>query len=337
MLQPGAVLDLAPLGVQIELRRTAAQTGGELLEADVVGRPRGFLAQSHVHPRQEERLEVLDGGLELVVGGVRHVLGPGEAMAVPPGTPHRQRAAGAGAGRVRVQQRPAGDSEQFLQRLADLSARGGFLPGGIPRPVAAAELVRDFGASGHAAFPPLPVQRALSRAILRAASDEYVFVDEWDVAAPPEATFAALADARTYPEWWRPVYLDVDAEGPAALGDVSRQHFKGRLPYHLRTRSRIVRLEPPRVIAADVDGDLRGHGRWTLTPTSSGTHVRFDWRVHADRPLLRAPTPVLRPVLRWNHDWAIARAKEGLEPYARRLAQEGAAAGTRPPAAAAPS
>jgi len=340
MLQPGAVLDLAPLGVQIELRRTAAQTGGELLEADVVGRPRGFLAQTHVHPRQEERLEVLDGGLELVVGGARHVLGPGEAMTVSAGTPHRQRAAGAGPGRVRIQVRPAGDTEAFLERLAALAAGGGFLPGGIPRPVAAAELVRDFGATaGHAAAPPLRVQRALARAILRAASDEYVFVEEWEVAAPPEATFAALADARTYPEWWRPVYLDVDADGPAALGHVSRQHFKGRLPHHLRTRSRIVRLEPPRVVAADVDGDLRGHGRWTLTPTPSGTHVRFDWNVHADRPLLRALTPVLRPVLRWNHAWAIARAKEGLEPYARRLAQEGAtaSAGTRPPAAAAPS
>ncbi len=45
--------------------------------------------------------------------------------------------------------------------------------------------------------------------------------------------------------------------------------------------------------------------------------MRFDWRVFADRPLLRALTPVLRPALRANHAWAIARAIEGLEPYAR--------------------
>jgi uncharacterized protein YndB with AHSA1/START domain len=146
---------------------------------------------------------------------------------------------------------------------------------------------------------------------------EYVFVDEWDVAAPREAVFAVLADARTYPQWWRPVYLDVEAEGEPALGKVSRQHFKGRLPYHLHTRSRIVRLEPPHVIEGEVDGDLRGRGVWTLTENGAGrTHVRFDWRVHADRPLLRLLTPVLRPAFRWNHDWAIARAIEGLEPYA---------------------
>jgi hypothetical protein len=29
---------------------------------------------------------------------------------------------------------------------------------------------------------------------------EYVFVDEWDVDAPQQAVFDALADARTYPE-----------------------------------------------------------------------------------------------------------------------------------------
>lgn len=148
----------------------------------------------------------------------------------------------------------------------------------------------------------------------------YRFVDEWDVAAPPEAVFDALADGRTYPQWWRGVYVDVEA-GPVSLGSESRQHFKGRLPYHLHTRSVIVELDRPRRVAADVDGDLRGHGAWTLTAIPRGTHVRFDWQVHADRKLLRALTPLLRPLLRWNHSWAIARAIDGLEPFAQRAAQ----------------
>jgi Polyketide cyclase / dehydrase and lipid transport len=118
------------------------------------------------------------------------------------------------------------------------------------------------------------------------------------------------------------VYIDVEAgPGPAAVGKVTRQHFKGRLPYHLHTRTRTVRLERPRLIEGETDGDLRGRGLWTLTPTEAGTHVRFDWRVQADRPLLRALTPLLRPALRWNHAWAIARAREGLEPYARSLSE----------------
>lgn len=148
-------------------------------------------------------------------------------------------------------------------------------------------------------------------------ANEYVFIDEWDVDAPAEAVFEALADARTYPEWWKPVYIAVDADGPPEVGCVSRQEFKGRLPYQLETRSEIVRLESPRQFEVRVEGDLRGRGVWTLTPRNGGVHVRFDWRVFADRPLLRHLTPILRPLFRWNHNWSIKRAIEGLEPYAR--------------------
>lgn len=149
---------------------------------------------------------------------------------------------------------------------------------------------------------------------------EYVFIDEWDVDAPIEAVFNVLADVRTYPDWWTPVYLEVEADGPPTVGRVSRQHFKGRLPYHLRTTSEIVRLEPPTEFEVKVEGDLSGRGIWTLTPGDRGVHIRFDWRVRADRPLLRLLTPLLRPLFRWNHTWAIQRAMRGLEPFARGVA-----------------
>ena len=149
-------------------------------------------------------------------------------------------------------------------------------------------------------------------------ASEYVFIDEWDVDAPQEAVFAALADASTYPHWWKPVYIDVEADGPPAVGCTSKQHFKGRLPYTLRTTSEIVRYEPPREFEVSVVGDLTGRGVWTLSEADDGRiHIHFDWRVIADRPLLRYLTPVLRPVFRWNHNWSVKRAIEGLESYAR--------------------
>ena len=146
---------------------------------------------------------------------------------------------------------------------------------------------------------------------------EYVFIDEWDVSAPQEAVFDALADARTYPEWWRPVYISMESDGAPEVGRASRQEFKGQLPYHLKTTSTIVSLDRPDGFEVDVVGDLTGKGVWTLTPKDGGVHVHFDWRVIADRPLLRILTPLLRPLFRWNHDWSITRATEGLEPYAR--------------------
>jgi hypothetical protein len=154
-------------------------------------------------------------------------------------------------------------------------------------------------------------------------SAEYIFVDEWDVDAPIAQVFQALSDVRTYPLWWRPVYLSVEADGPPRIGLRSQQRFKGRLPYELTLHSEVVALDPPRRFEVRADGDLSGRGVWTLSQTSWGVHVHFDWRVSADRPLLRILTPLLRPLFRWNHAWAVARAMEGLGPYARRLARQG--------------
>jgi uncharacterized protein YndB with AHSA1/START domain/quercetin dioxygenase-like cupin family protein len=320
MTMAGDVLELEPLGLRVQFLRTAQDTDGESLEMEVTGRPRGFLAQRHVHPDQVERIEVISGAMKVSMNGREHTLSAGQSIEVPAGTPHTQVPVGEGAGAVRIQVRPAGCTQAFMERLATLCGAGAFTRAGYPRPVAGAELVLDFSDAGHAAMPSVRVQRMIAGLVLAVARPmrPYVFVDEWDVSAPPEAVFETLADARSYPEWWRPVYLAVESDGPARLGSESRQHFKGRLPYHVHTRSVVVELDPPQRIVADVDGDLRGRGAWTLTPTHAGTHVRFDWQVHADRRLLRWLTPVLRPILRWNHNWAIARAIEGLEPYARR-------------------
>jgi uncharacterized protein YndB with AHSA1/START domain len=151
-------------------------------------------------------------------------------------------------------------------------------------------------------------------------ASEYIFVDEWDVNAPQERVFDALADARTYPDWWTPTYLEVNMDGPPEPGRVSRQRFKGKLPYVLETTTRVTRVNRPNLVEAEVDGDLRGRAMWTLTPRGGGVHVRFDLRVYADRPFLRYLTPILRPLFRWNHKMAITYAVRNLEPYARRQA-----------------
>jgi quercetin dioxygenase-like cupin family protein len=324
MVKPGDVLHIRRLGMRIVFGKTAAETGGELLEYDVIGRPRGFPAQRHLHPHQTERHEVVSGLLLVSMEGRERVLGVGESVVIPAGTAHRHYAAGTEEAHVRVELWPPLRTAELLERLAELSDAGQITKSGYLRPVATAQLIRDFAEEGRAAQVPAGVQRALSDGVLaiaglaERAGREYVFVDEWDVDAPAEAVFAAVADATTYPVWWSAVYKDVEADGPPAVGQMSRHHFKGRLPYHLRTTSRIVELDPPRTVASDVVGDLRGHGRWTITQTGAErTHVRFDWRVFADRPLLKTLTPVLRPALRWNHNWSIARAIEGLEPYAR--------------------
>ena len=283
-------LQVTRLGVVVEIRKTGEDTGGELIEFDVIGRARGLIAQPHVHTQQTETPRG-DRGLD--AAHHRRPRAPAAArataMTVPAGTPHRQLPGPEpGPGRVRVQLRPAGDGEAFLHRLAEMDVQPLRLPGaGRPRPSWCA----TSAPTGHAAKPSLRVQRKLLRGDPQ-RSRRASTCSSTSGTSPRRARRCSTRSptpAATR-EWWKPVYIDVEADGEPALGKESRQHFKGRLPYHLHTRSRIVRARARRTsIEGDVDGDLRGHGAWTLTETAGGgTHVRFDWQVYADQPLLRA-------------------------------------------------
>ena len=165
MARAGDVLEVPALGVSVEFRRTTEDTGGELVEFDLVGRPRGFITLSHAHPNQTERHEVIEGAFRIRTGALERLLGPGEVVETAAGTPHRH----TGDGRVRVQIRPAADFEPWLERLAALDREGQLLPGGWPKPVAASKLLLDFDGEAHGTTPPLRVQQATARAILRAA------------------------------------------------------------------------------------------------------------------------------------------------------------------------
>jgi hypothetical protein len=40
--------------------------------------------------------------------------------------------------------------------------------------------------------------------------------------------------------------------------------------------------------------------------------IVFDWRLRAEKPLLKSLSFLLKPLFRWNHGWAMARGEEGL-------------------------
>src|SRR5947199_1086387 len=109
---------MQPFGMRVEFLRTGEETGGELLEMEVIGRPRGFLGQRHVHPFQAEHLEVVSGAMKVEMSGREELLTAGQSIEVPAGTPHTQVPSGEGEGRVRIQVRPAGQTREFLERLA---------------------------------------------------------------------------------------------------------------------------------------------------------------------------------------------------------------------------
>lgn len=51
-------------------------------------RPAGFAGVDHIHPRQDEWFEVVEGRAAFRVNGRETILGPGETIDVRAGTPH---------------------------------------------------------------------------------------------------------------------------------------------------------------------------------------------------------------------------------------------------------
>lgn len=90
MANPGDRIDHPALGVQIRFLETSDETDGTLLRVEVV-LPPGFSIGEHVHPRQEERHEVVAGRLAARVGGKEREYRVGQRVVGPPGVPHAWR------------------------------------------------------------------------------------------------------------------------------------------------------------------------------------------------------------------------------------------------------
>ena len=102
-------------GYRLRLVRTAAETGGELLEMEAIYAGTGALPPEHFHPRQVERFEVLEGTILAIVGGTERRYGTGETFGVPAGTPHQMTAEA--PARLRWEVRPALRTAEFFERL----------------------------------------------------------------------------------------------------------------------------------------------------------------------------------------------------------------------------
>ncbi len=156
-------------------------------------------------------------------------------------------------------------------------------------------------------------------------ANEYEFLTEWHIAAPRELVYEILKNAKDYPRWWPDVYLKVDYEpsGRAdGIGDRAILLTKGRLPYRLRWTAETVHHDKPRTIEIKATGDFVGRGVWGLEPEGDGVYITFDWRLRADKPLLRWLSPLLKPIFKWNHGWAMARGYESLRREVERKMME---------------
>ena len=134
-IRSGDTIENPVTGETVHFLRTAADTGGELVEIEVAVEPDGAVAAAHVHPYQSERFEVLEGTLEFRDGKAKIVAGPGEVVTVPAGHVHSFRNVGETTARFRCEVRPALQFERFLETMFGLAADGKTNGRGMPNPL----------------------------------------------------------------------------------------------------------------------------------------------------------------------------------------------------------
>jgi hypothetical protein len=156
-------------------------------------------------------------------------------------------------------------------------------------------------------------------------SNDYVFFTSWRVRGALSEAAAVLGDALELPRWWPSVYLDVrEVRGPDASGKgrVIELFTKGFLPYTLLWRFEVVENAPPHRFVLEAQGDFVGRGVWSLRQDGPDVVCDYDWRVRAEKPMLRRLSFALKPFFAANHRWAMKKGEESLALELRRRRKE---------------
>ena len=168
-----------------------------------------------------------------------------------------------------------------------------------------------------------------------AGANEYVFLTRWRVEGTCGEVADVLGDPLALERWWPSVYLRVEELAPGdarGVGRRARLHTKGWLPYTLRWELEIVEARYPHGFSLVACGDFEGRGVWTFEQDGPFVDIVYDWRISAEKPLLRNLSFLLKPLFEANHRWAMAQGEESLKlELARRRAANDAARRSIPP------
>jgi quercetin dioxygenase-like cupin family protein len=160
MAYAGKIIENPKTRQRLTFLRTARETDGALLEFEVAAEVEGAALPPHVHPEQEERIEVVAGAARIRIAAEERVLTAGEAASVPAGVTHSWSCAGEQT-RVRVAVAPAANAETLLETMYGLSRDGKTNAKGMPKPLQMAVLAHAHRREMAFAGPPVALQRAV--------------------------------------------------------------------------------------------------------------------------------------------------------------------------------
>jgi uncharacterized protein YndB with AHSA1/START domain len=144
----------------------------------------------------------------------------------------------------------------------------------------------------------------------------YRFVDRWVIAAPIERVYDVIGDPLGYETWWTDFVIR--ASGDSGLPAPGMQYellVKAYLPYKVNFGLELLEADRPTRIRARLSKDFDGTGEWTLEHQDGVTEATLDWRLSVNHALIKYLTPVLRPLFRSNHNWAMKHGQQQLRGY----------------------
>ena len=147
------------------------------------------------------------------------------------------------------------------------------------------------------------------------STHDYHFFTRWRVEATCGEVADVLGDPLALVRWWPAVYLAVEEIAPPRADGTGRRvrlPTKGWLPYTLWWEFEVIESHYPHGLTLVATGDFEGRGIWSFLQDGPFVDISYDWRISAEKPLLRRLSAVLKPLFEANHRWAMAQGEESL-------------------------
>ena len=125
----------------------------------------------------------------------------------------------------------------------------------------------------------------------------------WDFDVPAPALWNAITGVHHYRGWW-PWLRRFEAKGLVA-GDTWRCVVQPPVPYTLRFQVAIEEVDPNRLVAASLTGDVTGQARLEIGDTDNGCEARLVSALRPGNGGLRLVAMLARPIARFGHDWVL--------------------------------
>lgn len=147
---------------------------------------------------------------------------------------------------------------------------------------------------------------------------QYQFFTRWEVESTPEEVYRILEDVNILCDWWPSVYLDLqvlEKGQPGGVGKHVALYTKGWLPYTLKWAFVVTETSFPTGFSLQAIGDFEGRGIWRFQaiPDTNRCEITYDWRISAEKPLLKYLSFLLKPLFAANHHWAMRQGGKSLK------------------------